>query len=181
MKFYKHKTSFIDKNCKIGNETKIWHWSHISKNSIIGQNCTIGQNVYIGEKVRIGDKVKIQNNVSVFQGVTIENEVFCGPSVVFTNVKFPISHQKTSKKDYEKTLVEKGASLGANSTIVCGITIGTNSLIGAGSVVTKNVKKNSVVVGNPAYEIGKKCLCKGKIIKKPYKKKYACNKCGYNF
>ncbi len=181
MIFFKHKTSLIDKNCKIGKETKIWHWSHISKNSKIGNNCTIGQNVFVGEKVIIGDRVKIQNNVSIYQGIKIENDVFCGPSVVFTNVKFPSSTKKTAKKNYEKTLVKKGAVLGANCTIVCGVIIGENSFIGAGSVVTKNVKKNTVVIGNPAYEIGKKCLCKNRIIKKPYKKNYKCNYCNYKF
>tara|TARA_B100001741_G_C16535941_1_gene591903 strand:- start:556 stop:1104 length:549 start_codon:yes stop_codon:yes gene_type:complete len=178
MKFYKHKTSIIDKNCTIGKNSKIWHWSHISKNSKIGSNCVIGQNVFIGENVKIGDNVKIQNNVSVYQGITIENDVFCGPSVVFTNVKYPTSTRKVKKKNYEKTLIKKGATLGANSTIICGLEIGENAIVGAGSVVTKKIKNNLVVAGNPACEIGKVCSCKIKIYKKPYKKNIKCNICG---
>ena len=170
MKYFKHRTSIIDKNCKIGKDTKIWHWSHISNNVNIGKNCVIGQNVFIGDNVVIGNNVKIQNNVSVYEGVIIENEVFCGPSVVFTNVKYPIANKKISKKKYLKTIVKKGATLGANCTIICGIKIGENSLVGAGSVVTKNVRKNSVLVGNPAIEIGKRSL-NGKVVKKPYEKK----------
>tara|TARA_B100002051_G_C16718307_1_gene630794 strand:- start:390 stop:938 length:549 start_codon:yes stop_codon:yes gene_type:complete len=177
MKYYKHKTSIIDKSCKIGKDTKIWHWTHISKNSIIGKNCTIGQNVFIGENVKIGNNVKVQNNVSIYEGVIIENDVFCGPSVVFTNVKYPIATRKILKKNYEKTLIKKGATLGANCTIICGTIIEENSVIGAGAVITKKVKKSTVVVGNPAYEIGKVCFCKKKIYKKPYKKSLKCNKC----
>ena len=165
MKYFKHKTSVIDKNCTIGKNSKIWHWSHISKNSKIGFNCTIGQNVFIGEDVKIGNNVKIQNNVSVYQGVTIEDDVFCGPSVVFTNVKYPIARKKIDKKNYEKTLIKKGATLGANSTILCGIIVGENSMIGAGSVVTKNIKKDTIVIGNPSYELKKK-IKKNKMLKK---------------
>ncbi len=175
--YFKHETSFIDENCKIGNNSKIWHWSHISKNSKLGINNNIGQNVFIGENVQIGDNVKIQNNVSVFDGVKIEDDVFCGPSVVFTNVKYPVSNRNIMKRDYEKTLVKKGATLGANSTIICGNNIGINAVVGAGSVVTKKVKNFSVVVGNPAIEIGRVCLCKKKIYKKPYKIKLICKKC----
>ncbi len=166
MKYFKHKTSVIDKNCTIGKNSKIWHWSHISKNSKIGFNCTIGQNVFIGEDVKIGNNVKIQNNVSVYQGVTIEDDVFCGPSVVFTNVKYPIARKKIDKKNYEKTLIKKGATLGANSTILCGIIVGENSMIGAGSVVTKNIKKDTIVIGNPSYELKKKKIKKNKMLKK---------------
>ncbi len=155
MKYFKHKTSIIDNNCIIGKNSKIWHWTHVSKNSKIGSNCTIGQNVFIGENVKIGNNVKIQNNVSIYQGVTIEDDVFCGPSVVFTNVKYPLAIKKIDKKNYEKTLIKKGATLGANSTILCGVTVGENSMIGAGTVVTKNVKKGKIVVGNPGYELKK--------------------------
>ncbi len=171
MKYFKHKTSIIDKNCKIGKETKIWHWSHISKKSLIGKNCNLGQNVFVGENVKIGNNVKIQNNVSIYQGVEIEDNVFCGPSVVFTNVKYPIADKPVNKKKYEKTLVEKGSTLGANSTIICGVKIGENSVVGAGAVVTKNVKKNSVVAGNPAKEIGKVKFGKINIYKKKKKNK----------
>ena len=170
MKYFKHKTSIIDKNCIIGENTKIWHWSHISKNSKIGSNCTIGQNVFIGESVKIGNNVKIQNNVSVYEGVTIEDNVFCGPSVVFTNVKYPLATKKIDKKNYKKTLIKKGATLGANSTILCGITVGENSMIGAGSVVTKDIKKDTIIVGKPGYELKRIRLRKNKIIKKSQKK-----------
>ena len=176
-KFFAHETVIIDENVKIGSNTKIWHWSHISKNVEIGKDCTIGQNVFIGENVKIGNKVKIQNNVSVYQGVYLDDNVFCGPSVVFTNVKFPQSSVKILKEKYSKTIVKKGVSLGANCTIVCGIIINENAFIGAGSVVTKNIENFSVVVGNPANEVGRVCLCKKKIYKKPYKKNFYCKKC----
>ena len=169
MKYFKHKTSIIDKGCKIGNGSKIWQWTHISKESLIGENCNLGQNVFVGENVKIGNNVKIQNNVSIYQGVEIEDNVFCGPSVVFTNVKYPIADKPVSKKKYEKTVIKKGSTLGANSTIICGVTIGKNSVIGAGAVVTKTVKNNSVVAGNPAKEIGKVHLGKINIYKKKTK------------
>lgn len=149
-----HKTSIIDENVKIGSGTKIWHWCHVSKNSKIGKNCNLGQNIFIGEGVQIGDNVKIQNNVSIYSGVQIKNDVFIGPSVVFTNVKEPRSFINKKKK-YSKTLVNKGATLGANSTILCGIKIGKYSLVGAGSVCLKSIENYSKVVGNPAKEIGK--------------------------
>ena len=170
MNYFKHKTSIIDKDCKIGKGSKIWHWSHISKNSSIGKNCNLGQNVFIGENVKIGNNVKIQNNVSIYQGVEIEDNVFCGPSVVFTNVKYPIANRPINKKKYEKTLIKEGSTLGANSTIICGVSIGKNSVIGAGAVVTKNVKNSTVVAGNPAKEIGKVNLGKINIYKKRKKK-----------
>uniref|UniRef100_A0A6C0J976 Acetyltransferase n=1 Tax=viral metagenome TaxID=1070528 RepID=A0A6C0J976_9ZZZZ len=143
-----HNTSIIDNNVKIGKNTKIWHWTHICNGAIIGDNCVLGQNVYIGPNVKIGNNVKIQNNVSIYEGVTIEDDVFLGPSCVFTNDLLP----KANNKQWQitKTLVKKGASIGANATIVCGNIIEENSLIGAGSVVTKNVAKNSLVVGNPS-------------------------------
>jgi UDP-2-acetamido-3-amino-2,3-dideoxy-glucuronate N-acetyltransferase len=166
--FFTHKTVIIDKNAIIGSDTKIWHWSHISNNAQIGKNCTIGQNVFIGENVKIGNNVKIQNNVSVYQGVFLEDDVFCGPSVVFTNVKFPQSLIETEKKNYSKTYVKKGVTIGANSTIICGITINENAFIGAGAVITKDIDKNIIAVGNPAKAIGKICNCKIKVFKKPY-------------
>ena len=148
-KYFVHKTSIIDKKSKIGVNTKIWHWCHISKNSEIGKNCILGQNVFVGENVKIGNNVKIQNNVSIYNGVILEDEVFCGPSVVFTNVKFPRS-SIDKKNQFLKTTVKSGASIGANSTIICGITISKFAIVGAGTIVNKNIKSFSCVYGNPA-------------------------------
>ena len=142
-----HKSSYIDDDVEIGEGTKIWHYSHVQRGAIIGKNCTLGQNVNIGPGVKIGDNVKIQNNVSVYEGVTIEKDVFIGPSVVFTNVKY---REQFGRRDFTKTLVCIGAKIGANSTIICGVTIGTCAFIGAGSVVTKDVKALDTVYGNPA-------------------------------
>ncbi len=145
-----HESSYIDKNVKIGKNTKIWHFSHIQSGASIGKNTTIGQNVNIANNVLIGNNVKIQNNVSVYEGVEIEDFVFCGPSMVFTNVLVPRSKFPQSGSSYYlKTLVKKSASIGANSTIICGITIGKYSFIGAGSVVTKDVPDFAMIIGNP--------------------------------
>ena len=154
-KFFVHESSFIDENVKIGGGTKIWHFSHVHSGSIIGKNSTIGQNVNISDNVRIGNFVKIQNNVSIYEGVELEDYVFCGPSMVFTNVLVPRSEfpQKGSKH-YLKTLVRKSASIGANATIICGSVIGQYSLIGAGSVVTKDVPDFALVIGNPGKIVG---------------------------
>ena len=155
LNYFVHESSYIDKGVEIGEGTKIWHFCHIQKGAKIGKNCNIGQNVYIGSNVAIGDNVKIQNNVSVYEGVTIEDEVFLGPSCVFTNdltprAKFPKGHE-----NFVKTLIKKGASIGANATIVCGNTIGENAMVGAGAVVTHDVEDNTIVVGNPATEYAK--------------------------
>ena len=152
-KFFVHESSEIDDNCLIGEGTKIWHFSHIMEKSKIGKNCNIGQNVVVSPFVNIGDNVKIQNNVSVYTGVKIQNNVFVGPSVVFTNIKNPRS-EINRRNEYVKTLVKEGATLGANSTIICGATIGKYSLIGAGAVVTKDIKDYALVVGNPAKQVG---------------------------
>ena len=150
-----HKSSYVDDNVKIGDNTKIWHFSHIQSNSSIGKNCILGQNVNIANNVKIGNNVKIQNNVSVYEGVVLEDYVFCGPSMVFTNVKLPRSEfPQDSSKFYQKTLVKKSASIGANATILCGITIGKYSLIGSGTVVTKNVPDFALVIGNPGKIVG---------------------------
>ena len=148
-KYFIHSTTIIDNNVKIGSGTKIWHWCHLSEGSSVGKNCVLGQNVFIGKNVKIGNNVKIQNNVSVYTGVLIKDDVFIGPSVVFTNVKFPRS-KLNQKKNFLKTEVSKGSTIGANATILCGVKIGINSLVGAGSVVTKNIKSNLIVYGNPA-------------------------------
>jgi UDP-2-acetamido-3-amino-2,3-dideoxy-glucuronate N-acetyltransferase len=151
--FFVHYTSIVDDFCKIGNNTKVWHFSHIMQDATIGQNCNIGQNVVISSGVIIGNNVRIQNNVSVYEGVICEDDVFLGPSMVFTNVINPRS-AVSKKNEYAKTMVKKGASIGANATIVCGHDIGEYALIGAGAVVTKTVPAYALVVGNPAKQIG---------------------------
>jgi len=149
MNYFKHKTAIVDENVNIGEGTKIWHFSHISENVKIGKNVIIGQNVFIGKGVIIGNGCKVQNNVSIYEGVKLENHVFVGPSVVFTNVKFPRANIE-QKKNFLKTLVKKGVTIGANSTIICGIILGKNCFIGAGSLVCKNTKENSLYYGAPA-------------------------------
>ena len=151
--FFVHETSIVDISSKIGKGTKIWHFSHIMKNSVIGLNCNIGQNVVVSPNVTLGNNVKVQNNVSIYTGVTCNDDVFLGPSMVFTNIINPRSAVIRRDK-YVETIVDKGASIGANATIICGNRIGKYSLIGAGSVVTKDVEDYSLVVGNPAKHIG---------------------------
>jgi len=153
--YFVHESSYIDDDVKIGINSKIWHFSHIQSGSIIGSNTTIGQNVNVGNNVKIGNFVKIQNNVSVYEGVELEDYVFCGPSMVFTNVLLPRSQfPQRGSGYYSKTLVKKCASIGANATIVCGTTIGECSLIGAGSVITKDVPNFALVRGNPGKVVG---------------------------
>jgi UDP-2-acetamido-3-amino-2,3-dideoxy-glucuronate N-acetyltransferase len=151
--FYAHETAIVDEGCTIGAGTKIWHFSHIMTNSRMGMRCNIGQNVVISPEVVLGDNVKIQNNVSIYTGVTCEDDVFLGPSCVFTNVINPRSGVNR-RGEYAKTLVKKGASIGANATIVCGHDIGRFAFIGAGAVVTKTVADYALVVGNPAKQVG---------------------------
>ena len=148
-----HESSYVDEETTIGNGTKIWHFCHIMKGSSIGENCKIGQNVVVSPNVVIGNYVKIQNNVSLYEGVVCEDDVFLGPSCVFTNVKNPRS-EVVRKQDFLKTVVKKGATIGANATIVCGITIGSYSFIAAGAVVTKDVKDFALMQGNPATQNG---------------------------
>ena len=149
--FYLHESSYVDKKAIIGKRTKIWHFSHVQSNAIIGENCVLGQNVNISNNVKIGNNVKIQNNVSVYEGVELEDYVFCGPSMVFTNVKLPRSEfPQNESKNYLRTHVKRSASIGANATIVCGVTIGEYALIGSCAVVTKDVPPFTLVVGNPA-------------------------------
>jgi UDP-2-acetamido-3-amino-2,3-dideoxy-glucuronate N-acetyltransferase len=151
--YFAHETAVIDEGCTIGQGTKIWHFSHVMKGAIIGECCNIGQNVVISPDVRLGRNVKVQNNVSIYTGVICEDDVFLGPSMVFTNIVNPRS-AIIRKDSYVTTIVEKGASIGANSTIVCGHIIGSYALIGAGAVVTKDVKPYALVVGNPARQTG---------------------------
>ena len=151
--FFAHETAIIDANCDIGTNTKIWHFSHIMSNSKIGKHCNIGQNVVVAPNVVLGTNVKVQNNVSIYTGVICEDDVFLGPSMVFTNISNPRS-AIIRKNQYQKTLVKKGASIGANATIICGNTIGEYALIGAGAVVTKDVLPYGLVIGNPSKQIG---------------------------
>tara|TARA_Y100000590_G_scaffold129290_1_gene147813 strand:+ start:10949 stop:11527 length:579 start_codon:yes stop_codon:yes gene_type:complete len=148
--FFVHETAIIDDNVRIGEKTKVWHFSHIQSGAKIGKNCSLGQNVNIGNNVLIGNNVKIQNNVSVYEGVELQDYVFCGPSVVFTNIVVPRSeYPQKGTNYYKKTLVKKSASLGANATIICGNTIGEYSIVGAGTIVTKDIPDFALVVGNP--------------------------------
>jgi len=151
--FFAHQSAVIDEGCQIGAGTKIWHFSHIMSNCIIGEKCNIGQNVVVSPEVILGRNVKVQNNVSIYSGVVCEDDVFLGPSMVFTNIKNPRS-AIIRKDQYEKTFIRKGASIGANATIICGIEMGEYAMIGAGAVVTKNVKPFALVVGNPSKQIG---------------------------
>lgn len=151
--WFAHETAVIDEGCQIGEGTKVWHFSHIMSNCIIGKNCNLGQNVVVSPEVVLGDNVKVQNNVSIYTGVICEDDVFLGPSMVFTNVINPRS-AVARKTEYRKTLVKKGATIGANATIVCGISIGEYAFIGAGAVVLKDVPPYALVVGNPARQSG---------------------------
>lgn len=160
--YFVHQSSYVDEPCTIGKGTKIWHFSHIMNNAVIGEKCNIGQNVVISPDVVLGNGVKIQNNVSVYSGVVCEDDVFLGPSCVFTNVINPRSFIER-KNEYRTTLIKKGASIGANATIVCGNTIGQYALIGAGSVVTKNIPDYALLVGNPGRIIGYVCQCGNKL------------------
>ena len=156
--YFVHESSYIDEPVEIGEGTKIWYFCHILKNVKIGKNCILGQNVMVGPNVKIGNNVKIQNNVSVYEGVELEDDVFCGPSMVFTNVINPRAFIER-KHEFRKTLVKRGATIGANATVICGVTIGEYALIGAGAVVTRDVLPYALVVGVPARQIGWVCKC----------------------
>jgi UDP-2-acetamido-3-amino-2,3-dideoxy-glucuronate N-acetyltransferase len=153
-----HPTAIVDDGATIGEGTRIWHWVHVCGGARIGRGCSLGQNAFVGNKVVIGDNVKIQNNVSVYDDVTLEDDVFCGPSMVFTNVVNPRSHVPR-KDEYRPTVVRRGATLGANSTVVCGHEIGEYAFVGAGAVVTRDVPPHALVVGTPARRIGWMCQC----------------------
>ncbi|MCX7125391.1 MAG: acyltransferase [Gammaproteobacteria bacterium] len=152
MGFFVHESSYVDDGVSIGDKTSIWHFCHIIKNTVIGERCSLGQNCVVGPNVILGNNVKVQNNVSIYDGVICEDDVFLGPSMVFTNVINPRSHV-SRKHEFRKTIIKKGASVGANATIICGVTIGEYALIGAGSVVTKDVKPFALMVGVPARQV----------------------------
>lgn len=179
-----HPTSVVDEGAILGAGTQVWHFCHIMRGARLGRECRVGQNVFIGKGVRIGDRVKIQNNVSVYTGVTLEDDVFCGPSVVFTNVSDPRSaFPKDPSKGYEPTLVRRGATIGANATIVCGITIGEQAFIGAGAVVTRDVPAFGLVYGNPARLQGWMCRCGARLSLAPVATRATdtCRRCGRTF
>ncbi len=156
--YFVHESSYVDAGARVGAGTKIWHFCHIMPGAIVGRDCSLGQNTFVGSNVVIGDNVKIQNNVSIYDNVTLEDDVFCGPSMVFTNVVNPRSH--VSRKDeFSDTLVQRGASIGANATIVCGHTVGAYAFVGAGAVVTSDVPPYALVYGNPARQHGYMCQC----------------------
>jgi UDP-2-acetamido-3-amino-2,3-dideoxy-glucuronate N-acetyltransferase len=160
--YFVHESSYVDDGAQIGGGSRIWHFSHIMTGARVGKRCNIGQNVVISPEVVIGDDVKIQNNVSVYTGVILEDDVFCGPSMVFTNVINPRSHV-SRKHEYQRTLVKKGATLGANSTIVCGNSIGQYAFVGAGAVVTRDVPDHALIIGNPGRVAGWVCECGAKL------------------
>ena len=159
-----HPSAIVDPGATIGSGTRIWHWVHICGEARIGSGCSLGQNVFVGNKVVIGDNVKIQNNVSIYDDVTLENDVFCGPSMVFTNVINPRSHV-SRKHEYLRTLVKRGATIGANATVVCGHVIGEYAFIGAGAVITRDVAAYALMLGNPARRAGWMCNCGARLAK----------------
>ncbi len=172
-----HESAYVDDGAKIGADTKVWHFCHVLGGAVIGERCSLGQNVVVMNGVRIGNNVKIQNNVSVYEGVELEDDVFCGPSMVFTNVINPRSHVPR-KTEYRKTLVKRGTSIGANATIVCGVTLGDYSFIGAGSVVTADVQPYALVVGVPGKRVGWMCQCGERL---PDSGNGTCVKCGSSY
>lgn len=174
--FFVHESSFVDDNVQIGENTKVWHFSHIQSGAVIGDNCSLGQNVNVSNNVKIGNGCKLQNNVSLYEGVELEDFVFCGPSSVFTNDLTPRAKYPKGSSNYKKTLIKTGASIGANATIVCGHTVGKWALIGAGAVVTKNVPNHALMLGVPAKIFGWACEC-GTLLKDDF----TCQNCGRKY
>lgn len=174
-----HESAYVDEPCEIGAGSKIWHFSHIMKNCKIGRNCNLGQNVVVSPDVTLGNNVKVQNNVSIYTGVVLEDDVFCGPSMVFTNVINPRS-EIVRRNEYKRTVVKKGASIGANSTIVCGHDVGRFAFIGAGAVITKTVPDYALMVGVPARRVGWVCRC-GVQLPKSAAGKCVCAACGNQY
>ena len=182
--YFVHESSYIDEPVEIGEGTQIWHFSHVMKNVVIGKGCRFGQNVLIASGVKVGNNVKVQNNVSLYAGVELEDDVFCGPSMVFTNILNPRSaYPRNTAADYLKTVVGRGASIGANATVVCGHNIGTCAFVGAGAVVTKNVPDYGLVVGCPAKLIGWMCACGERLPMKlgAGKESCSCSACGARY
>jgi len=180
-KYFAHESCYIDDGCVIGDDTKIWHFTHVMTGARIGERCNIGQNVVVSPDVVVGNNVKVQNNVSLYTGVILEDDVFCGPSMVFTNVMNPRSHV-SRKHEYRRTLVKRGATIGANATILCGHTIGQYAFIGAGAVVTKDVPDYALVVGNPGRVTGWTCECGVKLASGPKPPiQSRCSACGLTY
>ena len=175
--YFKHESAYVDDGAVIGRGSKIWHFSHVLPGAVIGERCNLGQNVVVMGGTRMGDNVKVQNNVSIYEGVEIEDDVFCGPSMVFTNVVNPRSHV-SRKHEYRRTLVRRGASIGANATIVCGATLGEYAFIGAGAVVTKDVPDHALMTGVPARRVGWMCRCGERL---PASGVGTCGACGTSF
>ncbi|PIQ82843.1 MAG: N-acetyltransferase [Candidatus Omnitrophica bacterium CG11_big_fil_rev_8_21_14_0_20_64_10] len=173
-----HPTAVVDPGAQIGAGTRIWHFTHVMQGAVIGSDCILGQNVFVADGVRIGDRTKIQNNVSVYRGVTLEEEVFCGPACVFTNIEIPRSFIER-KDGFQATRVGRGASIGANATILCGVTIGAYALIGAGAVVTRDVPEHGLVIGAPGRSVGWVCRCGRRLEGKPGA--WRCPDCGQTY
>ncbi len=172
--YFAHESAYVDEGATVGAGTKIWHFCHVMSDAVIGESCTLGQNVVVMSRVRVGDRVKIQNNVSLYEGVVLEDDVFCGPSCVFTNVSTPRAN--VSRRDeYRQTIARRGATIGANATIVCGITLGEFSFVGAGAVVTSDVPPHSLMVGVPARRVGWMCRCGERL--HPVGDRATCDRC----